>query len=88
MSKTKFYPAREEKFDPFSFSVREIAVKYSSALQPYFYDPTHAVKLFHGDCIQILKEVPDNCIDVIFADPPYFLSNGGITCHAGKMVSV
>ena len=26
--------------------------------------------------------------DAIFADPPYFLSNGGITCHAGKMVKV
>ena len=25
---------------------------------------------------------------MIFADPPYFLSNGGISCHAGKMVSV
>ena len=30
----------------------------------------------------------DNSIDMIFADPPYFLSNGGITCYAGKMVSV
>ncbi len=26
--------------------------------------------------------------DMIFADPPYFLSNGGISCHAGKVVSV
>ena len=26
--------------------------------------------------------------DTIFADPPYFLSNDGITCHSGKMVSV
>ena len=26
--------------------------------------------------------------DLIFADPPYFLSNGGITCHVGKMVLV
>ena len=26
--------------------------------------------------------------DCIFADPPYFLSNGGITCHAGRMVKV
>jgi DNA modification methylase len=26
--------------------------------------------------------------DLVFADPPYFLSNGGITCHAGRMVSV
>ena len=25
---------------------------------------------------------------MIFADPPYMLSNGGITCHAGKVVSV
>jgi site-specific DNA-methyltransferase (adenine-specific) len=25
---------------------------------------------------------------MIFVDPPYFLSNGGITCHAGRMVSV
>ena len=25
---------------------------------------------------------------MIFADPPYFLSNGGITCHAGRMVKV
>lgn len=25
---------------------------------------------------------------MIFADPPYFLSNGGITCSAGKVVSV
>ncbi|HEV2388668.1 MAG TPA: site-specific DNA-methyltransferase [Candidatus Acidoferrales bacterium] len=28
------------------------------------------------------------CVDLIFADPPYFLSNGGITCRAGRMVSV
>jgi site-specific DNA-methyltransferase (adenine-specific) len=32
--------------------------------------------------------MPEAAIDLIFADPPYFLSNGGITCHAGKMVSV
>jgi site-specific DNA-methyltransferase (adenine-specific) len=31
---------------------------------------------------------PNGLIDMIFADPPYFLSNGGITCHAGRMVKV
>ena len=32
--------------------------------------------------------MPPDCVDLIFADPPYFLSNNGITCHAGRMVSV
>lgn len=44
--------------------------------------------LYKGDCIDILKDIPDNSVDLIFADPPYFLSNGGISCRAGKMVSV
>jgi site-specific DNA-methyltransferase (adenine-specific) len=32
--------------------------------------------------------MPEESVDMVFADPPYFLSNGGITCHAGRMVSV
>jgi site-specific DNA-methyltransferase (adenine-specific) len=55
---------------------------------PYYENIEHSVKLFLGDCRQILPKFPSNSIDMIFADPPYFLSNGGITCHAGKMVSV
>lgn len=52
------------------------------------YYEKEGVKLFHGNCLEILKEIPENSVDLIFADPPYFLSNGGITCKAGKMVSV
>ena len=55
---------------------------------PAFHDPRHHIKIFHGDCLQILAALPAESIDLIFADPPYFLSNGGITCHAGRMVSV
>ncbi len=44
--------------------------------------------LYKGDCLDLLKEIPSNTIDLIFADPPYFLSNGGFSCKAGKMVSV
>ncbi|MCL2117258.1 MAG: site-specific DNA-methyltransferase [Planctomycetaceae bacterium] len=44
--------------------------------------------LYHGDCQEVLSCFPENCVDMIFADPPYNLSNGGVTCHAGKMVSV
>jgi len=46
------------------------------------------VRLFHGDVIEVLNALPERSIDLIFADPPYNLSNDGFTCHAGKRVSV
>ena len=54
----------------------------------YFDDPARSVRLLKGDCVEILNQARENSVDMIFADPPYFLSNGGITCHAGRMVSV
>ena len=61
---------------------------FDIGIEPYYEDKEHSIKLFCGDCLQLLPQFPQNSIDMIFADPPYFLSNGGITCHAGKMVSV
>jgi site-specific DNA-methyltransferase (adenine-specific) len=55
---------------------------------PVFHDAKHHIKIFQGDCLDILAAIPASCVDLIFADPPYFLSNNGITCHAGRMVSV
>ena len=45
-------------------------------------------RLYHDDCLKILEEIPENTFDMIFADPPYMLSNGGITCQNGQVVSV
>ena len=45
-------------------------------------------RILHGDCMERLKEIADNSIDAIFADPPYFLSNGGISVQSGKQVCV
>ena len=45
-------------------------------------------QLFNSDCVKILDELEENSVDMIFADPPYNLSNGGFTCQAGKRVSV
>jgi site-specific DNA-methyltransferase (adenine-specific) len=45
-------------------------------------------ELYHGNCLDILDKFPENSIDMVFADPPYLLSNGGFTVHAGKRVSV
>jgi site-specific DNA-methyltransferase (adenine-specific) len=44
--------------------------------------------LFKGDSIELMEKIKENSIDMIFADPPYFLSNDGITCKSGEMVSV
>lgn len=53
----------------------------------YYYEE-EKFKLIKGDSLKILKNLENNSIDMIFADPPYFLSGDGITCNAGKMVSV
>lgn len=45
-------------------------------------------KLIQGDSLKVLKKIPEKSADMIFADPPYRLSNGGITCKSGKMASV
>ena len=53
---------------------------------PYFKQDNFV--LYHGDAILLLNQLPADSIDMIFADPPYNLSNGGFTVHAGRMVSV
>jgi site-specific DNA-methyltransferase (adenine-specific) len=54
--------------------------------KPFFADDDFA--LYLDDSIELLKKVPENSVDMIFADPPYNLSNDGFTVHAGKRVSV
>jgi site-specific DNA-methyltransferase (adenine-specific) len=58
------------------------------APEPFFEDARHGIRLYRGDALELLKRAKDEYFDLIFADPPYFLSNDGVTCHAGKMVSV
>lgn len=53
----------------------------------YYYEKDE-FKLIQGDSFEILKKIKPQSVDMIFADPPYFLSGDGITCSAGKMVSV
>ena len=55
-------------------------------MTPYFKEKS--VKLFLGNSLELLKQISKESIDMIFADPPYNLSNGGFSCHAGKRVSV
>lgn len=52
------------------------------------YFETEESQLVLGDSFKILTKMKQESVDMIFADPPYFLSNDGITCQGGKMVSV
>ena len=57
-------------------------------LEPFYANKDGNCTLFKADCIDVLSSIPHDSIDMIFADPPYFLSNGGMSCHAGRRVSV
>ena len=53
----------------------------------YYYEAKD-FKLIQGDSFKILKGIEPKSIDMIFADPPYFLSGGGISLQSGKVVCV
>ena len=55
---------------------------------PYHASRDHRLALYRADCVALLNQLPAASVDLIFADPPYFLSNGGMTCKSGRMVSV
>lgn len=56
-------------------------------IKSYYKSPNRDFTLLHGDCIRLMSEF-DFKFDMIFADPPYFLSNGGISVQSGKVVCV
>lgn len=53
----------------------------------YYYEDGE-FKLIQGDSFKVLRKLELKSVDMIFADPPYFLSSDGISCSGGKMVSV
>jgi len=57
-----------------------------ASCEPYFKDGDFT--LYKGDCTVLLKDFPDDSVDLIFADPPYTLSNGGFTCQSGRRAPV
>jgi site-specific DNA-methyltransferase (adenine-specific) len=45
-------------------------------------------RLVEGDSLEVLARLPPASVDLIFADPPYNLSNGGTTCQSGRRAAV
>ena len=56
-------------------------------ITPYYRSASHDFTLLNGDTFELLPQFNFH-FDMIFADPPYFLSNDGISVQAGKIVSV
>lgn len=61
-----------------------LAQKYT--MNPYY--TTNNADLYQANAIAILNDLDAESVDLIFADPPYNLSNDGTTCHAGRRVCV
>ncbi len=55
-------------------------------MEPYYKKP--GFELYQEDCLNILAAMEENSMDMIFADPPYFLSSGSFTCQNGKRTAV
>jgi site-specific DNA-methyltransferase (adenine-specific) len=93
---TPIVPARFELREDGSIHVdgRAPAVEQIKTPPPRltYSDPDRQLWLYQGNCLELLDAIaakhPEGRFDAIFADPPYFLSNGGISCHAGRMVKV
>ena len=68
--------------------IREARPGYADPPPPFYASPDGRLRLYQADALGLLRRMRDESVDMIFADPPYFLSNGGITCVAGRMVRV
>ena len=74
------------KFLEIGFTERNLFLYYNFFMRKYYEKDN--IQLILGDCIDVLDKITPESIDMIFADPPYMLSNCGITCQSGKVVSV
>jgi len=64
------------------------AVKTESVATLVWQSNDQRSKLYQGDSLELMASLPANSVDCIWTDPPYNLSNDGITCVAGRMVKV
>lgn len=56
-------------------------------ISAYYKSPSHDFNIICGDTFELLPQFEFK-FDMVFADPPYFLSNGGISVQSGKVVCV
>jgi len=67
-------------------SIIEDILKKDKETRPYY--SSESAVIFNRDCLEVLSKTRESSVDMIFADPPYMLSNNGFTCKNGRMVNV
>ena len=84
-AKSKGSTHRKQVFDPEPLAS-------GSAGKLRFRDDQSRIFLYQAECLALLDSIialhPEGIFDAIFADPPYFLSNGGSTCVSGRRAKV
>ena len=60
----------------------------SKDVRPFWTSDSGDFALLRGDVRKVLRSLDGRKFDMVFADPPYFLSNGGISIQSGRPVSV
>jgi site-specific DNA-methyltransferase (adenine-specific) len=63
-----------------------VTVPSDTSLTPLFQN--ELASLYFGDAVEVMSQLSDQSIDLIFADPPYRLSNGGMSVQNGRQISV
>lgn len=53
-------------------------------MKPYF--ETKLGKLYHADALEVLKELPDESVDLVLTDPPYNIANKNKLTKVGSKV--
>ena len=83
--------SRNEYVEAPSASSAEDSIRHrysnKASLTPYYRSQSHDFNLLCGDTFELLPQFNFK-FDMVFADPPYFLSNGGISIQSGKVVCV
>ena len=64
------------------------ALRATPELSDHVHTRTKDYLLYRGDSLALLESFEAETFDLVFADPPYFLSNGGFTCQGGKRAPV
>ncbi len=73
-------------YNPIQPSPTRIKFPDGEIPEPFWISPDGYSSLYLGEALNMLSGIPDESIDCVWTDPPYLLSNGGITLAKSKSI--